>query len=149
MRKPVYKHWISKVVNEVRIVFDNPEIWIAEIESLNPSFRYYITVEKERERKTLSQLGYLWGAIYPECAKSEVFDGWKKEKIHEVLFSCLENRMEVIKNKNGEDRLITVVPDLSSYDKEQLSEYIDHLIMYLADEFGIVVQSPEDYKLNN
>jgi hypothetical protein len=147
MKKAIYKHAVRKKANKSQIVFDNPEMWIKEIEGLKPTSRYFITIEEENIKKTPSQLGFLFGGIYKsECMNSNAFSGLSEKEIHQELFRELEEYPKVYIDKKGEESVKMFVPDFNSYNREEVKTYIDKLIAHLATEYDIYIRNPEEYK---
>lgn len=149
MKKAVYKHWVRRKSNKNQLVFDNPEMWVKEIEGLKPTARYFITIEEENIKKTPSQLGFLFAGIYrAECMNSNAFSGLNEYEIHQALFEELESYPKVFLDKNGEEVVKHFVPNLNSYKKDEVQAYIDKLIAHLATEYDVFVKTPEEYKLS-
>ena len=147
MKKAIYRHAVRRKANVAQLVFDNPEMWFKEVESLKPTSRYFITIEEENIKKSPSQLGFLFGGIYKaECMNSNAFSGLTEKEIHQALFSELEEYAKVYIDKNGNERIKMFVPDFNSYTREETKDYIDKLIPHLATEYDIYIKTPEEYK---
>jgi hypothetical protein len=132
--KLIPQDW-PKLVAEAVEVFIRPEVIAVELE---------IEIKNPFKYKTTSQLGYLhaevWKKVY-EWAKS-VGNEWTDEECRDQLKAHL-NFVEQRESKvNGE--LYWDVKSCADASKEEVSELIDKLILFLSEE-GIYVQTPEDF----
>lgn len=102
---------------------------------------YQMELKPYRESKTLEQLGYTFGAIYPAILKYiEESTGavFTKEEIHDYLKKKALG--PVYKDIGGE--LVEVVPKLSDKDSGAWSMYIERLEKYAYDRWGLIIPPP-------
>jgi len=107
-----------------------------------------MTIERSREEKSLSQLGYLHAAVWPvfyayyATQGIPVEDDQAKERVRDDVkwaIGFVENQVNVFHGPNT-----TKVKSFAGASKEETSEAIDAIIR-LAAEYGMIVQGPEEY----
>lgn len=127
---------IIGTVKNGKVIYDKGlmQVIIAPLEGS----RIEITIKKFSGKKTISQLGYIFGGIVGHAAKEY---GCLPQEMYSLLMSeC--NKKPVVNKKTGE---IAYVPfGLSSNDKFETAQVIDRAIRYLA-ENGICVETPDEY----
>lgn len=89
--------------------------------------------------KTPGQLGYYYaGIIRTSCMNSSAFAGWEEKRIDTFL------RLHVGGTYN---KLGFLVPfDISESNEQEMSNYIQQVIIYLSSEHHIEILSPDEYK---
>lgn len=95
--------------------------------------------------KTNSQLGYLHACLLPAFHDFALEAGneWSQEQSKtqaKILMDFVEERRSVV---NGD--VYYDVKSFANASKEEVSEFIDKLIRFLA-EYGVAVESPYDYR---
>jgi len=124
-------------IKEETLVLDRAALFTAYLNNLPHGQRVEITIEKESEDKTLSQLAY-----YFSCVVAPLADhlGYTKKEMDGVICKQLltENpgtKKEYVKSKSDLNRV-------------ELAKFIDSAVMLAAQE-GVVVAPPNRYwKLN-
>lgn len=105
---------------------------------------YRITIEKFRRNKSQSQLGYLFGAVYPLLWKLLLDAGWEFESIAEVDAFCkrqFANR-EIVNRNTGE---VISIPELKrDFKTVDMMAYIEKIRDYAAEYLGGYIPSPEE-----
>lgn len=96
--------------------------------------------------KTSSQLGYLYAEVLPKFYDfaRESGNEWTDERCKteaKVLMDFVETKTSPVDGSEYLD-----VKSFAVASKEEVSEFIDKLIRFLAD-YGVSVESPYDYKL--
>lgn len=109
-----------------------------------PKGHYRITIEKFRRNKSQSQLGYLFGAVYPLLWKLLLDAGWEFESIAEVDAFCkrqFANR-EIVNRNTGE---VISIPELKrDFKTVDMVVYIEKIRDYAAEYLGGYIPSPEE-----
>jgi hypothetical protein len=112
--------------------------------SLLPKGRYRITIAPLRRNKSLSQLGYLYGAVYPMFWKLLTDAGWEFESVAEVDAFCKKQfaNREIVNRNTGE---IISIPELKrDFKTVDMMTYIDKIRDYAAEYLGGYIPSPEE-----
>lgn len=126
---------VFKVINEKGLRLDL---------SLLPEGRYRVTIEKFRRNKSQSQLGYLFGAVYPLLWKLLLDAGWEFESIAEVDAFCKKQfaNREIVNRNTGE---VISIPELKrDFKTVDMMTYIEKIRDYAAEYLGGYIPSPEE-----
>jgi hypothetical protein len=103
-----------------------------------------VTIKVPRDQKTARQRGYFYGGIIEGALSEEPFKSlsdFGKEEMEDLLISITINDRIRIGNNVDIPRLKSV----SSMDTEEMSRLIDVSLHWLVSEFGIVIDTPEEY----
>jgi len=134
------KYYIVAQIKKGKLIY-NVEDMRAILSNLKESSYIQITISNLSEAKSKEQLGYFFGGIVNDAA--EHF-GWEEEEMYQWLISeC--NKQAVVNKFTGEINYVAF--GLSHCDKGGISAVIEKAIRLLA-EHGFVVQTPEEYLLN-
>ena len=146
MKSLEYKHFF--VVKNGKFCFEDKNMFEFKRRHLEGK-RGYAVIEEEADKPSINQYAYYFGGIIrSECLSSNTFSGWQEHEVHEFLLSELRSHTKVVEKANGTTIVKTVVDDFSKFSKEDMSKYIEELIPYLLNEFGIHVKPAEYYKYN-
>ena len=101
-----------------------------------------IIVQQQERDPTLRQYGYYYGVVLPTALKDETFGGWTKEELDAYLKSnyLQKSKMKIINNVPVE---LKSSPSKAAISKEEMTEFLNQVITFLAQQ-GIVV--PESYE---
>lgn len=88
-----------------------------------------LSIIHPRKSKTLSQLGYIWGVVYPDLAPG-LAEAWGEHfdanRVHAVMKR--EYLSKAIVNKETGEPIAWEILSLRDLDVEECSRYIEHLI---------------------
>ena len=121
----------------------NSVMFREECNKLSPG-RYRITIEKKRNNKSLQQLGYLYGCVYPLSRKLLLDAGWELPTIEEVdvFWKSRFADQEIVNRHTGE---IMIVPGLKrNFTTTDMMAYIDSIRNYCSEFLNGYIPSPEE-----
>ena len=126
--------------NGFRVV--NSKLFKEELNKL-PKGRYRFIVEKYKKAKSLPQLGYLFGVIYPLVLRHLNDAGWEFTSIEEVDMLCKEKfaGKEIINRDSGE--IITVPALKREMTTIEFNGYINAIRQWDAEYLGGYIPEPE------
>lgn len=146
MSKPVLRHY-GKIVNGKKVYY-NPELYKHQIDSLEGQ-EFEEVIKKRFKKVSEDQHSYYRKGVLGTCIQHEEFIHFNKpDDIHTEIIAPMFLGYTVrreLKGKIYESQQVRSTADLS---KEEMAEFIDKVIMWLASEMGIVVYSPEQYYLS-
>lgn len=137
---PVIKHY-GYVKNGILYLHNN-KLYEDNVKSLEGR-DIELTIEEKFEEKTTSQLGYIFGALWPSCQNTEMFGGWTKKEFKDWIESEYLSR-DYMKHLNGKNKCIMVTDSLSNISKEKTSEVIQELVVFMTDN-NIKVPDPSEW----
>lgn len=145
-----YKHWF--VCQDGKFYWDRPDLLRAKMHMLN-NRRGFAIITYAKENITPGQYAFYFGGIIRgECMHSNCFQNVNEKEIHKLLFKELRTYTKeiILTKKDGsiEHSFESFTEDFDSYSKEQMSKYIEELIPYLAEEYGIHIKDKNDYQYN-
>ncbi len=114
-----------------------------QLNSLLPG-KYKLTVKKYRKDKSLPQLGYLFGCVYPLSQKLLIDAGWELATIDEVdiWWKSMFAKKDIINRHTGE---IETIPDLKrNFTTTDMMGYIEAIRNYCSEFLGGYIPSPEE-----
>jgi ABC-type transport system involved in Fe-S cluster assembly fused permease/ATPase subunit len=155
---------MSKVTGKIKLIKDPRKGWVLVPIDLNnlrqqavdkwvkgdasQSILLDIELKQPYEEKTLSQLGYLHAAVWPVFYAYYQTQGIpvENEQVREYVRDDVKWAIGFTEQIDSlwSDGFIVKVKSFANASKEETSEAIDAIIR-LAAEFGMVVQSPEEY----
>lgn len=109
-----------------------------------PGGQYHIKVEKKRNKKSLAQLGYLYGCVYPLSRKLLLDAGWEFTDIDEIdiFWKSRFADQEIVNRDTGE---IMIIPGLKrNFTTTEMMTYIDSIRNYCSEYLGGYIPSPEE-----
>lgn len=140
MKGPVIKHY--GYVKDGLLYLHNNKLYEDTVKSFEGR-DVEVTVEDKFEEKSNSQLGYIFGALWPSCQNTEMFGGWTKREFKDWIESEFLSR-DYIKILNGKNKYIWVTDSLANISKEKASELINELTSFMRDN-DIKVPDPEKW----
>ncbi len=122
-------------VKDGKLKLDIPQDYLVELSRLE-GHRIELTIQKERNTRTLNQNRYYWGVIIEIL--SDAF-GYDPEETHEALkFKFL---------KKHEDTDLVTVGSTAKLSTAEFAEYIDGIIRWASTEYRIVIPSADGVEL--
>lgn len=112
-------------IKDGRLILDNPPYFRTILSGYEDTPKVRITIEKQRGAKTLNQLGYLFGVVYPEVARHT---GHSVEEIDAIF------KAKYLKKKlmwRGAE--LTTIDSKANLTSEEMGEYIDNILGEAAD----------------
>ena len=101
-------------------------------------------VVKEKEKDpTLRQYGYYYGVVLPTALKDETFGGWTKEELDAYLKNNFlqKTKLKILNNVPVELRYS---PSKAIITKEEMTEFLNKVITFLAQQ-GVIVPESHEY----
>jgi len=93
------------------------------------------------ESKTIPQLGYVFGVIYPSIIKF-VEDGYGETFTGEEIHRWMKKQILGVKYKQIDSDVIEVERELKKSDRKEWSNYIDSVIIFCENRWGLIIQQP-------
>lgn len=108
------------------------------------SGEFELEIKQREYRPTSSQFGYLYGGIYREALRSNKFASWTEDQMEHFFGDMFLAERITIELPGKPVEVKRVIRSTASLTRRELSEFIEKVIAWLANE-GIVVSGPEDY----
>ena len=122
------------VVKQGRIKFDSPEKYLVYLAGLEGK-RIELSLQKERNNRTLSQNAYYWGVVIEILGQHF---GYEPDEMHEALkFKFL---------KTHEDTGLITVRSTTKLSTIEFGDYLDRIIRWAAED-GIYIPSAGEFEL--
>jgi len=102
---------------------------------------FEVVIQKHRENKTIPQLGYTFGIIYPTIIgfiEDSHGDTFSVEEIHKYM----KRQILGVEHKEIDGDIIEVEIELKKSDKDAWSGYIDRLVAYCWNRWGLQIPAP-------
>lgn len=95
---------------------------------------------KAKDAKTLSQLAYVFGVCYPRIAAG-MEEAWGESRSVMQTHEFCKDRFlkEPVVNRNTGQEMGHTEPSLADLDVQQMSEYIENLILFAATYLSIEI----------
>lgn len=90
-----------------------------------------LVLKKRTRVKSQSQLGYLWGVLYPVIAEDLGYQGYEVEALHDAV-------MRELRGLKPEPNPLKLRVSLAEMSHEEVSDYIGDVRFWALDKFGIV-----------
>lgn len=104
-------------------------------------------IKKKEKGKTHLQLAYYYGGIIKKtCMQSTLFEGWTEKEI-DAFFKDEFLTYYATKSVDGVEKDFPVVEGLSKLTTQEMGQYTERVIQWLA-EHDIIVLTPDEYRLN-
>lgn len=145
--KDPQRGWVLVLVNPGQIKADAVEKFVRGSDTIQ-SISLDMELKAPHVGKTLSQLGYLHAAVWPEFYKYYETQGQpaqsqeQKEAVRDDIkfaIGFVENRINLIYGADTQN-----VKSFSSATKDETTQAIDDIIR-LGAEFGIIIPGPQEY----
>ncbi len=123
------------IVKGGKLKLGNPQGYLVELSKLEGK-HIELTIQKERNTRTLNQNSYYWGVIIEILSD---YTGYDKDEVHEALkFKFL---------KKYEDTNLVTVGSTAKLSTAEFADYIDGIIRWAATEYQIVIPSADGVEL--
>lgn len=140
MAKPTIRHY-GTVINDEVIMY-NEDLLKQQFAGYEGK-EFYLEVREKPKNVTQDQHGYYRGAIVPTCLEFESFGGWDEKMVHDFFVDEFLSYKKIMTYK-GVPKEVKIIPSHSSLNRKEMSEFIDKVLQWLAQE-GIYVMTPEQY----
>jgi len=114
-----------------------------QLNSLTPG-KYKVTVKKYRKEKSLPQLGYLYGCVYPLSQRFLLDAGWELPTIEEVDIFWKQKfaSKELVNRNTGE---VESIPDMKrNFTTTDMMAYIDAIRNFCSEYLSGYIPGPEE-----
>lgn len=138
MSKPV-PIWTGVVDADGRIRFDARALFDAFVKRLHGQ-PVTITVKKQTRAKSRSQLGYLWGVVYPVIAEDLGYREYEVDQVHDAV-------MRELRGLQPEPNPLKLRVSLAAMSHEEVSEYIEDVRHWAVTEHGIVTPDADKVEI--
>lgn len=95
-----------------------------------------LVLKKRSRPKSQSQLGYLWGVVYPVIAEDLGYADYELEALHDAL-------MRKLRGLKPEPNPLQLRVSLAEMPHEEVSAYISDVRMFALTELGITTPDAE------
>jgi hypothetical protein len=102
---------------------------------------YEVVIQKYKENKTLEQLGYCFAGIYPEIIRF-VEDSMGESFSVEEMHKYMKKQILGVDHKELDGVVIEIERELKKSDKEAWCNYIDGMIRYAYNRWGLMISPP-------
>lgn len=135
MSRKVVPVWSAAIDRDGKLHLDARSLFLRYLGTLkNQAVR--VIVEKTTRRKSQSQLGYLWGVVYPVIAEELGYRSYEVDAVHDAL-------MRKLRGLRPEPNPLGLRVSLAAMSHEEVSEYIEDLRHWALTEYGIVTPDAE------
>jgi len=119
-----------------QLIFDRPEVRTAYIFGLKDG-DYEEIIQKPQDPKSLQQLRYIHGVVFEVASQAS---GYTNEEVKGLLKGHFLKRY--IKSPTGKE--VSYVPSLADLKKDEMTDFIDKCIQFIAMYWQAVVPSPDE-----
>jgi len=127
-------------VENGKLVFDRPEVFMAYINSIAEKGDLEVTVQPWRKEKSLQQIRYVHGVVFALCSQAS---GYTVEEVKGLLKS--QFLTDYVTTKEGKE--LPYVKSLADLTMKEMSEFIDNCIILAAKHWSVVIPSPEEVSI--
>lgn len=90
-----------------------------------------LVLKKASRPKSSSQLGYLWGVVYPVIAEEKGYCDYELDALHDVI-------MRHLRGLRPEPNPLKLRVSLAAMSHEEVSAYIEDVRHWAVTEYGII-----------
>ncbi len=126
--KPVF----HGIIKQGKVKLDNQAPYLVLLSGLEGK-RIELSIQLERNSRTLSQNAYYWGVVVEILA--EHF-GYETDEMHEAL------KFKFLK-KHGD--ILVTVGSTAKLSTKEFGEYLDKVIRWAAEEYQVVIPSSDEF----
>lgn len=123
------------IIKQGKVKLDLSEKWLVYLSGLE-GLRIELTLQKERHARTLSQNSYYWGVIIEILGNHF---GYEPDEMHEELKRKFNPKISKI------DSNLTFGGSTARLSTVEFINYIDRIVRYFAQEYGICIPDPGEY----
>ena len=102
---------------------------------------YEVIIQKEKKSKTLPQLGYTFAVVYPTIIKF-VEDSHGESFSSEEMHIWCKKQILGVDHKEIDGEVIEIERELKKSDREEWTKYIDSLIAFVYNRWGLQIPAP-------
>jgi hypothetical protein len=141
-----FRRLYGKVKNGKLLMSEqNAKRWAAILQQIEAgSGEFELEIKQREHRPNTNQYGYLYGGIYRETLLTNKFKGWTEDELEKFFGELFLGDRITIEVSGEPVKVKRIVKSTSSLTHKELSEFIERVIAWLANE-GIAVSGPEDY----
>lgn len=126
----------------------NPKLHNLMLEELEGK-EFEETIKLKHKKVSLDAYGYYYGGVIGTALKYKLFDGWRKDDVDDFFSDMFlsYHTTRLLQRDEGPHEAITILKVRSKgqgFPSEDMREFTDKVIMWLA-ENGIVVPTSEEY----
>lgn len=122
--------WSGVVTKDGKLVLDARGLFGAYVKRL-ANQAVTLTLKKASRRKSVNQLGYLFGVIYPVIAEELGYRQYEVEEVHDAV-------ARELRGLKPEPNPLKLRWSLAEQDHEEVSRYIEDVRHWAVTNFGIV-----------
>ena len=116
-------------------MLDSPKLFAGYVKRLTNT-PVTLVLKKRTRQKSHSQLGYLFGVVYPVIADALGYRAYEVAEVHDGI-------MRQIRGLKPEPNPLLLRVSLAEMNHEQVSEYIEDVRHWALTNFGIVTPDAE------
>lgn len=106
--------------------------------------RVVLTVRKFREQRSAAQNRWLWGKALPLIAEYCGYDEHETEDLHYDLLGVRFGTVEVEPRFPGAPHRVVPAKTSSQLTTAEFSEYMDWLVRFAAQKWGVMIPLPDE-----
>ncbi len=111
------------------------------IQDANTDKPLEVIIQPHKANKTLEQLAYTFGVIYPTIIKF-IEDGYGESLSVDEIHSWMKGKILGVDHKIIDGEIIEVEKRLRKSDRVAWSKYIDSVITFVYNRWGLEIPSP-------
>lgn len=135
-------------IEKGKMIYFNKPLFDQQLLNLEGQ-EFEMVIKKRFHKVSNDQFSYYFGAVLRVAHKHDAFIHFNKpDDIHEDIIAPMFLGYTRVIEFQGKKIEKKEVRSTTSLTKEEMAEFIDRVIMWLAAEFDIVVYSPEAYYLS-
>lgn len=124
---------------------ENMKRWMAVLQDIEfGSGEFELEIKQREYNANSSQFGYLYGGVYREALLTNKFKSWTEDEMEEHFGNLFLAERITIEVPGKPVEVKRIIKSTSSLSRKELSEFIERVIAWLANE-GIAVSGSEDY----
>jgi hypothetical protein len=103
-----------------------------------------LTLTERKRKRSLEQNAWLWGVALPAIAEHCGYDHHEHERLHYDLLAVRFGTVAVAPLIPGAPPRIVPAQTSSPMNTREFSDYMEWLVRYAAETFGIVIPLPDE-----
>jgi len=147
MANPIIRHF-GNISDDGTISFNDDELWENQRMSLRGK-RFELVIKERVKKPSPNQFSYLFGGILPTVMSCNEFSHYTDAKeLFDDYFAPMFLSYQVLVRKGKKSWLQAKSKGLSDLNKKEMSELVDKMLIWCAQE-GIEVLDSESYVTKN
>lgn len=135
--------WTGFVDDSGVFALDQPDKFRAWVKRF-AGHEVVVTVQRKTRKRSLEQNAWLWGVALPLIAEHLGYDRHELDELHYDLLSVRFGTKAVAPRVPGAHPRIVPSRTSSDMTTTEFSDYMDWVVRYAAQEFGVVIPLPDD-----